>query len=485
MVIKNDYEFLVLGTILEYPRYLPTVINTLKPEDFELEINRVLYEIIRDIVSKSSFKNIHIDLVTVLEKLKERGYEHFDDLIPKYISYACDSEEILEKAIKKIKENSVLRKLLKLSDQIREKSSSLSAANLLEEVEKAVLEITLSQTENKIKKVGDVIDEIIDAISKRREYRERTTIGIPTGYKKLDLLTSGFRETDLIIIAARPSMGKTAFALSLMYNMAKENHSVLFFSLEMGIVQIVERLLAQASKVPLKKIREGKLNDKEFENLLKAVEELRNLPIYIDDTAGLNIFEIRSRARKQKIKTGVDIIFVDYLQLIRGTGRYDSRQQEVAEISGSLKTLAKELEIPVVALSQLSRQVEQRSNKRPQLSDLRESGAIEQDADLVMFIHREDFYKNEPTTETESIAEILLEKHRNGPTGIVKLRFIKPIARFEDFEESDLMESEEDIEIKNLSLDDLEKNETSEDIPIENPQFEEVFEDDIDIDLGF
>ena len=483
MIIKNDYEFLVLGTILEYPRYIPTVINSLKPEDFEIEINKVLFEIIREIVSSSSFKEIKIDIVTVLEKLKEKGYEHFDDLVVKYINYACDSEEILEKAIKKIKENSILRKLLKLSDQIREKSNFLSASNLLEEVEKAILEINLSQTENKIRKVGEIIDEIVDALSKRREYREKNTIGIPTGYKKLDILTSGFRDTDLIIIAARPSMGKTAFALSLMYNMARENYSILFFSLEMGIVQIVERLLAQASKVPLKKIREGKLNDKEFEKILKAVEELRHLPIYIDDTAGLNIFEIRSRARKQKIKNGLDIVFIDYLQLIQGSGRYDSRQQEVAEISGSLKTLAKELEIPVVALSQLSRQVEQRSNKRPQLSDLRESGAIEQDADLVMFIHREDFYKNESTSETESIAEILLEKHRNGPTGVVKLRFIKPIARFEDFQEEDMFEDDnEDNEIKNLSIENLD-----EEVPIDNPTFEEEVlneEDDFEIDIG-
>ena len=483
MIIKNDYEFLVLGTILEYPRYIPTAINSLKPEDFEIEINKILFEIIREIVSSSSFKEIKIDIVTVLEKLKERGYEHFDDLIIKYINYACDSEEILEKAIKKIKENSILRKLLKLSDQIREKSNFLSASSLLEEVEKAILEINLSQTENKIKKVGEIIDEIVDAISKRREYREKSTIGIPTGYKKLDILTSGFRDTDFIIIAARPSMGKTAFALSLMYNMARENYSVLFFSLEMGIVQIVERLLAQASKVPLKKIREGKLNDKEFEKILKAVEELRHLPIYIDDTAGLNIFEIRSRARKQKIKNGLDIVFIDYLQLIQGSKKYDSRQQEVAEISGSLKTLAKELEIPVVALSQLSRQVEQRSNKRPQLSDLRESGAIEQDADLVMFIHREDFYKNESTSETESIAEILLEKHRNGPTGVVKLRFIKPIARFEDFQEEDMFEDDnEDNEIKNLSIENLD-----EEVPIDNPTFEEEVlneEDDFEIDIG-
>jgi replicative DNA helicase len=268
-------------------------------------------------------------------------------------------------------------------------------------------------------------------IIEKRKNEEKVITGLPSGFIDLDMLTTGFHPSDLVIVAARPGMGKSSFMLSMVLNLAfEEKVPLAIFSLEMSKEQLVMRMLSMLSGVPLQNIRKGFISEEDWGKLLNAALELSSRDIYIDDNPTLSTTELRIKSRKLKKEKGVEIIFVDYLQLLRPPHRRSSRQEEVAEISRNLKALAKELEVPVVALAQLSRQVEHRSDKRPQLADLRESGQIEQDADLIIFIHRPEYYKKNPSPEEEGIAEIIVAKQRQGPTGIVKLAFIKDTTMF-------------------------------------------------------
>jgi replicative DNA helicase len=268
-------------------------------------------------------------------------------------------------------------------------------------------------------------------IIEKRKNEEKVITGTPSGFIDLDMLTTGFHPSDLVIIAARPGMGKSSFMLSIALNLAfEEKVPLAIFSLEMSKEQLVMRMLSMLSGVGLQNIRKGFISEEDWRKLLNSALELSSRDIYIDDTPTLSTTELRIKSRKLKKEKGVGIIFVDYLQLLRPPHRRSSRQEEVAEISRNLKALAKEIQVPVIALAQLSRQVEHRSDKRPQLADLRESGQIEQDADLILFIHRPEYYKKNPSPEEEGIAEIIVAKQRQGPTGIVKLAFMKDTTMF-------------------------------------------------------
>ena len=292
---------------------------------------------------------------------------------------------------------------------------------LLDDAERRILQLSDTKNRGDFASVGAVVEVTLDKITKLYENKAGLT-GLPTGFRDLDRMTSGLQPSDLILVAARPSMGKTAFTLNIAQNVGVRQHkTVAFFSLEMSQEQLVQRLLCQIAHIDSQKLRTGQLNsDEEWTRLTDACDKLYESPIYIDDTPGISVAEMRSKARRLKSEHGLDLIIVDYLQLMQGRNA-ESRQQEISEISRSLKALARELKVPLIALSQLSRSVESRQDKRPMLSDLRESGALEQDADIVSFLYREDYYDKE--TENQHITEVILAKHRNGPVGSVKLYF--------------------------------------------------------------
>jgi replicative DNA helicase len=573
-----EAEYSVLGSMIVQPSYIFRGVELLQPEDFFREENRALFTFIRDLVAEGyteaqlneiSFKD---ELVkkNLLEKVG--GEEH----LAYVVEFALDTYEKFESACKVVKDKALLRRILEVANFITEKVEETPDPDLLiDSIEKKVFSLSEERITNTLVPVGDIVPEIVKKVEELAARREMVT-GIPTGFTELDRMTSGLHDSDLIILAARPSMGKTALALSIAYNVAvKEGKNVAFFSLEMSKEQIAMRLIAQDSKIPLYKIRSGFLFPQEVDKFVESADRIAGAPLFIDDTPGITIVEMRAKARRLQSERGLDLIIVDYLQLMRGIRRTESRQQEVSEISRSLKALAKELNVPVIALSQLSRQVEHRADKRPQLSDLRESGcltgdtlvidadtgkripikelvgktfntlaldhdfkirkfrvskvfpsgkkkvfliktrsgreikasanhpflklsgwvkldelkvgdriavprrveessdifwdevveikelgveevydmtvpevhnfvandfivhnSIEQDADVVMFIHRPEVYKKNPDPEEEGIAEIIIAKQRNGPTGTIKLAFIKEFTRFENLDDS-------------------------------------------------
>ena len=439
-------ERAVLGALLIHNDIVDYVINALRPEDFFNEANRLIYETILEIIEAGE-KVHYLVLKDFLEKkgiLEEvGGFSYIYTLVEE-----AATPSIIEAVVKQIKDKAIARGLIEISKKIIIKAKSYKDVNqLIEEAEAEIFKLNENRTISEYYPISEVIAntlKIINDLSKK----DTIITGIPSGYHELDRLTTGFHEGDLIIIAARPAMGKTSFALSIIHNTSViEKYPSAFFSLEMSKEQIAMRLLSLESKIPLKKLRSGFLSEKELEKLTEVASEISNSPIYIDDTASLSILELKAKARRLKREKDIKLIIIDYLQLMRSSRRVESRQQEVAEISRGLKALAKELNIPVIALAQLSRQVEMRADKKPQLADLRESGSIEQDADLVMFIHRPEYYKKNPTPEEEGIAEIIIAKQRNGPTDIIKLAFIKEITKFENLaqgKEEDIL-PEEDI----------------------------------------
>lgn len=304
---------------------------------------------------------------------------------------------------------------------------------LMDEAEKSILEVSQRKNVGAFKNIKDVLVKTYDDIEILHN-RKGDITGIPTGFNELDKMTAGFQRNDLIIVAARPSVGKTAFALNIAQNVAtKTDENVAIFSLEMGAEQLVMRMLCAEGNINAQNLRTGALTSDDWQKLTIAMGTLSNSGIYIDDTPGVRVNEIRSKCRRLKQETGLGMIVIDYLQLIAGSGRGgENRQQEVSEISRSLKALARELEVPVIALSQLSRSVEQRQDKRPMMSDIRESGSIEQDADIVAFLYREDYYDREG--ENDGTIEIIIAKQRNGPVGDVKLAFVKEYNKFVNLE---------------------------------------------------
>ena len=422
-------ERAILGAIITDPETMPTILEHLREEDFYLETHRLLFSLLYKIWED---KGKDWDDIVLREYIEKRGLK---DKIDFSLIYALVEEaalgSLLEEAIRSVKEKSGLRQLMDISLKVlRGIKEEPELTNLLEFLNTKLIEISEKQIISQYWHIRETLRIVIDIIEKHRK-QEKLITGKATGFLDLDTLTTGFHPSDLVIVAARPGMGKSSFMLSMAMHMAlQEKIPVAIYSLEMSKEQLAMRCLSMLSGIPLQNIRRGFINDEDREKLMSAALELSRCEIYIDDTPNLSTTDLRVKTRKLKKEKGVEVVFVDYLQLIRPPTRRSSRQEEVAEISRNLKALAKELSIPVVALAQLSRQVEHRADKRPQLADLRESGQIEQDADLILFIHRPEYYKKNPSPEEQGIAEIIVAKQRQGPTGIVKVAFLKDTASF-------------------------------------------------------
>ena len=370
-------------------------------------------------------ENKEIDVITLPEELNRM--KKMDDVggvgyvlnLPNMVGTASNAEYYANIVVEKALSRNLISTCTELATEAYD--GEKKTEDLLDDAERRILQLSDTKNRGDFASVGTVVEATLDKITKLYENKAGLT-GLPTGFRDLDRMTSGLQPSDLILVAARPSMGKTAFTLNIAQNVGVRQHkTVAFFSLEMSQEQLVQRLLCQIAHIDSQKLRTGQLNsDEEWTRLTDACDKLYESPIYIDDTPGISVAEMRSKARRLKSEHGLDLIIVDYLQLMQGRNA-ESRQQEISEISRSLKALARELKVPLIALSQLSRSVESRQDKRPMLSDLRESGALEQDADIVSFLYREDYYDKE--TENQHITEVILAKHRNGPVGSVKLYF--------------------------------------------------------------
>jgi replicative DNA helicase len=428
-----DAERAVLGAMLIDEDAIGTVIERLDSTFFyEVGHQKIFEGIVR---LYSDRKNV--DIITLTDRLRADGVleavggaAYLSDLV----DTVPTSANVLHHAVI-VKEKGIKRKLIKNATEIVARSfeAGTEVDELVDEAEKLIFEIASDREKQPAIPLKDIVKQTIEKIDLLYQKKETVT-GIPTGFFEFDKLTSGLQNSDLIIIAARPSMGKSALAAGMAEHAAVDRGiPVAFFSLEMSKEQCVMRLLCSQARVDASKVRTGMLASSEWPMLTRAAAKLSNVPFYIDDTPAISSLELRAKARRLKSAHDIRLIVVDYLQLMRGsTSRVENRQQEISEISRSLKALARELQIPVIAISQLSRAVESRESRRPQLSDLRESGAIEQDADVVVLLMREDYY--EPKPENLGLAEVNIAKQRNGPTGLVKLRFFKEYIRFENLE---------------------------------------------------
>ncbi|MBN2372795.1 replicative DNA helicase [bacterium] len=430
-----EAERSMLGAILLDPGAINKIIGLLEPEDFYAQTHQ---DIFRSILSLYQ-RNIPIDLVTLKEELKGRGI--LDQAGG--LTYLTSLLEATPTAVNVkthaclVREKSLARRLIQVGTQIatRGYEEGEEVESLLENAEHLIYGISEKKIQPSYFPIKDILTDCFHIIEGLYEKKERVS-GLSTGFVDLDAITSGLQKQDLIIIAARPSMGKTSFCLNIALHVSiSEKQPVLLFSLETAKEQIGLRLLCSSAMVNAHHLRTGFLTERDWEKLIKAAALISEAPIYIDDTASPTVLEIRAKARRLMKERGVGLIIVDYLQLIQGRVRSENRQQEISEISRSLKGVAKELNCPLIALSQLSRAVESRTDRRPILSDLRESGAIEQDGDLVAFIYRPEIYH--PDTEEAGIAEIIIGKQRNGPVGTVKLAFLKEFTRFENLSHSE------------------------------------------------
>jgi replicative DNA helicase len=431
-----------LGAILLEKGAFDTIIEILKPECFYVEAHQMIFRSMQNLQNKS----MPIDMLTVVEELK---FQEQLDLVggAYYISKLTNmvvSTANIEAHARIVLQKFIQRELIRISGEIIGSAyeDSTDVFDLMDDSETKMFNITNNYLKRNFEDIGNALAKTITRIDELRNKTEEIS-GVPSGFSTLDRITFGWQPTDLIILAARPSVGKTAFALNLARNAAlhpTKPQAVGFFSLEMSASQLVQRILSAESEIKMEKISRGKLEDYEYQQLhSKGIKKLESAPMFIDDTAALNIFEFRAKARRMVNKHNVKIIIIDYLQLMSGSGdRGTNREQEISTISRSLKALAKELNIPIIALSQLSRAVETRKeSKMPQLSDLRESGAIEQDADLVMFIYRPEYYEvmnNEMGESTHGETHIRIAKHRNGSLELIKLRARLDIQKFEEME---------------------------------------------------
>lgn len=426
---NNEAEQSVIGAIFLEPQALITAAEVLLAEDFY----RVAHQKIFNTMLVLSDRGQAIDVVTVTEELsatKELENVGGISYLTEIASSVPTAANIFHYA-KIVEEKALLRRLIRVATTIVEDGFSREdeVEILLAEAEKKMMEVSSRKNSGDFKHIKDVLVQTYENIELLHTQKGEVT-GIPSGFTDLDKMTAGFQRNDLIIVAARPSVGKTAFALNVAQNVAtKANENVAIFSLEMGADQLVMRMLCAEGNIDSQVLRTGSLQTEDWRKLIMAMGSLSKAGIFIDDAAGLRVNEIRSKCRRLKQEHGLGMIIIDYLQLISGSGRPgENRQQEVSDISRSLKGIARELEVPVIALSQLSRGVEQRQDKRPMLSDLRESGSIEQDADIVSFLYRDDYYDKE--SENENMIEIIIAKQRNGPTGTVTLAFAKEYNKF-------------------------------------------------------
>lgn len=437
-----DMEEAVLGAIMLEKEAVITILDILKPESFYKESHQKIFKAVSDL----SAREYPVDLYTVTEELKSHnelesvgGPLYLTQLTSKVVSAAN-----VDYHARIVAQKYIQRELIRVSTEIQTRSfdDTTDVMELLDFSENALFQIAEGNIKREVSPINMVIKEAIKEIEEAGK-REDALVGIPSGFTKLDRLTSGWQKSELIIIAARPSMGKTAFALSMARNMSIDHgKKVAIFSCEMSSIQLVNRLIIAEADISGEKIRNGRLNEEEWKQLDSRIKKLVQAPIFIDDTPAISIFELRAKCRRLMAQHKLDIVIVDYLQLMSGPENAGSREQEVSNISRSLKSIAKELNVPILALSQLNRSVEMRGGtKRPLLSDLRESGAIEQDADMVVFIHRQDKF-GIPTFEdgssTKGIAEIILAKNRNGPVDDVRLKFREERAQFVDIDEFDI-----------------------------------------------
>lgn len=439
-----DIEKMVLGALMVDKEAFSIVSEILHPETFYEPRSQKIYKAIQTL----SLNEDPVDIMTVVEELKREGT--LDDIggagYILELSERVASSAHIEYHAKILAQKYLARQLISFASVIETKAfdETVDVDELMQEAEGSLFELSQKNMRQDYTQIDPVVKQAVEILQKAAANKGGLT-GIPTGYAKLDDYTSGWQRSDLVIIAGRPAMGKTSFALSLAKNIAVDYDTpIAFFSLEMNNVQLVNRLISNVCEIEGKKILNGQLDDEEWKRLDKNVRKLQAAPIYIDDTPGMSIFELRTKARRLVREKGVQVIMIDYLQLMNANGaRFGSRQEEVSTISRSLKGLAKELDIPVLALSQLNRTVEGREGidgKRPQLSDLRESGAIEQDADMVLFVHRPEYYRiftDEKGNDLHGKAQIIIAKHRKGGTGDVLLNFRGEFTRFENPTDSD------------------------------------------------
>ena len=432
-----EAEESVLGGILTDATALDRVVEVLGVDDFYREAHRTIFRAMLGLSERGE----PIDLITLSDALRS------GDALPAvggatYLAGLVDrvpSAARIATYARLVREKAVMRSLIRVSNEIAGRcyDGQEDIETFLDEAERLIFDVSEQRVRPAFTKVGDLIMDTIKTVEQLYERKELVT-GVPTGFLDLDRLTAGLQPADLIIIGARPSMGKTSFALNIAQHVALHRQvTVGVFSLEMSRDQLMLRMLCAEARVDLSKVRTGYLGERDFPHLVLAASRLEEAPIFIDDTPAQNVLEMRAKSRRLKREADVGLIVVDYLQLMRGLAAEENRTQELSEISRSLKALAKELHVPIVALSQLNRQVELRADKRPVMSDIRESGSIEQDADVIMFIYRDEMYKAD--SPDEGVAEVLISKQRNGPTGTVRLAFRREYTRFEN-----LVEEEED-----------------------------------------
>lgn len=428
-----EAEQSVLGAMMIEREAISRVSELIRPEDFYREAHRLIYTAMLELFNK----NDAVDLVTVVEVLRrDEKLEPAGGI--SYVSALANSVPTAANVMyhaRIVEEKALLRQLINTATYVAGMGyeANEEVAVIMDKAEKMILEVANRKAGQEFASIKNIIFDVFDRVSELYSSKGGIT-GLPTGFRDLDKLTSGLQPSDLILIAARPSMGKTAFVLNIAQHVAiKEKQAVAFFSLEMSKEQLVQRMLCAEAPIDAQRLRIGELENNDWDKLVRAADRLAAAPIFIDDTAGITVMEMRSKARKLKIEHDLKLVIIDYLQLMQGGSsgsRSENRQQEISEISRSLKALARELKVPVVALSQLSRSVESRQVKKPMLSDLRESGSLEQDADIVAFLYREDYY--EPETENKNITDIIIAKHRNGPVDSVQLFFHKQFTKFSD-----------------------------------------------------
>jgi replicative DNA helicase len=428
-----EAESSVLGGILLENEAVNLVLELLRAEDFYRESHRKIFRAMIEL----SDRNEPVDLITLSEFLKGRGdleavggtayLASLADFVPTAANISFYARIVREK--------SILRSLISTATDIatRGYEEQGNVEEFLDAAEKVIFDISEKKIKASFVAVGDMIKDTLKTVEKLYERKEMVT-GVPTGYEDLDRLTAGLQPADLVIVAGRPSMGKTAFSLNIATNAAFTGVGAAIFSLEMAKEQLVLRMLCSEARVNNSKVRSGYLAERDFPKLANAAGRLHEAPIYIDDTPAISVLELRAKARRlvRDRSKKVGLIVIDYLQLMRGMGNASNREQEISEISRSLKALAKELNVPVIAISQLNRRVEDRGDRRPMMSDLRESGAIEQDADVIMFIYRDEVY-NKNDDSLKGVAEVIVAKQRNGPTDTVKLTFLNEFTRFENY----------------------------------------------------
>ena len=423
-----EAEQAVIGSMLTDQDAVSSAIETLKPEDFYREDNKIIYEAILNIYNRAE----PIDIITLkaelssMNKLEAVGGLEYIAVLPDKVPTTAN----VDRYIKIVEEKAMLRNLIKTANEILNMGyePTEETERVMDLAEKKIFDVMQKKSQKGYTPIKDVLVESFTKLEELYNQKQHVT-GVPTGFIDLDRMTAGLHGSEFILIAARPAMGKSAFALNIgAYAATRANIPVAIFSLEMAKDQVANRILCSEALVDSNAVRTGELTDEDLSKLAETSGELSQAQIFIDDTAGISVMEIRAKCRKLKLEKNIGLVIIDYLQLVQGSGKTSSREQEIAEISRSLKILAKEIEVPVIALSQLSRAVEARPDHRPMLSDLRESGSIEQDADIVMFLYRDDYYNED--SEKKNQAEVIIAKQRAGSTGTVDLAWLGQYTKF-------------------------------------------------------